>query len=243
MGMSIVEGYHGFHIYNSPITSPSLNMIHPVKFRLPTTSKHALINGSTKKKIRETEPHVHENQLTEEQTRVLKSLGKRRVSSYYVKAIMKDLFSDLNMTDDLMWRVHGKGREEAYGSDDQTMALFIDRGNDWRKNGGSFQTQTCDLALHSWSGQMELELLLANLYGRDSYYVDTTFGAGNWGHKLGLIKVVDAFGFTAPGGSLMVPEEDGVSIHERLDHLGYNVHRCRRGMDISGGGGKRAITQ
>jgi hypothetical protein len=180
-------GCCGLHIQAKLVTNDAADKPHLIiqKFRLPTTSKHALINGSTKKKIRETEPHVHENQLTEEQTRVLKSLGKRRVSSYYVKAIMKDLFSDLNMTDDLMWRVHGKGREEAYGSDDQTMALFIE-GNEWRKNGGSFQTQTCDLALHSWSGQMELELLLANLYGRDSYYVDTTFGAGNWGHKLGL---------------------------------------------------------
>jgi len=64
------------------------------KFTLPVTSKHVIISDEVKKKIRETEAFTHESQLSEEQTRALKTFGKYRQTTFYCKEVEDGLSID-----------------------------------------------------------------------------------------------------------------------------------------------------
>ena len=226
-----VPGCCGIHIGAKLVKKSVYDHAHLVitHFRVPVTSKHIMMSDSAKEQHRSTELFTHESQLTEAQTALLKVCGKRRISTHATKCVMRDVFPGLKMSTDLLWRVRNKGRSEAYGTDDQTMAMFVERGNEWKENGGSFQWFSEGLELQSWSGQNKLEKELMETYGHYSYYVDTTHSASKWDLKLGLVKVVCGLGKTAPAGTLMVPEEDGLSVHQRLLHLGFNspdAHAC-----------------
>ena len=226
-----VPGCCGIHIGAKLVKKSVYDHAHLVitHFRVPVTSKNILMSDSAKEQHRSTELFTHESQLTEAQTALLKVCGKRRISTHATKCVMRDVFPGLKMSTDLLWRVRNKGRSEAYGTDDQTMAMFVERGNEWKENGGSFQWFSEGLELQSWSGQNKLEKELMETYGHYSYYVDTTHSASKWDLKLGLVKVVCGLGKTAPAGTLMVPEEDGLSVHQRLLHLGFNspdAHAC-----------------
>jgi len=69
---------------------------------------------------------------------------------------------------------------------------------------------------------MPLEKEIAEHYACDQYTIDTTFNTTEYDYKTGPLKTPDCFGFTAPSGILSVPQEDGISVDERLDHLEYN---------------------
>ena len=141
------------------------------KFTLPETSKHALVSSEVWEKHRGTVKH--ENELTSQQTATIEALGAARVPSYQMKRTLKFIFPKLVIDDSLMWRLVGKGRREAFGDDNGDMALFIEKGLKWKEAGGRFEVHTSGNTLHSWSGQMADEVILAKQYGGDLVFIDT----------------------------------------------------------------------
>ena len=192
------------------------------KFCFPVTSKHALVSRETRDEL-DHQPLQYESQLSQEQTKILKALGGSRVEVYFVRNIMKTMFPKLDMDEDLLWRVASKGRAEIVGHNDEDMVKFFEKGIEMRNNGGSFQAESSGSQLYAWSGQTPLEKKLAQVYGDDIYFLDTTHKACQFILKTGPLKSVDCFGMNAPIGIFQVPQEDGLSVHDRLTHLGLNA--------------------
>ena len=229
------RGCYGLLLHAKIVTDSISEPIHLVidKFTLPETSKHALVSSEVWEKHRGTVKH--ENELTSQQTATIEALGAARVPSYQMKRTLKFIFPKLVVDDSLMWRLVGKGRREAFGDDNGDMALFIEKGLKWKEAGGRFEVHTSGNTLHSWSGQMADEVILAKQYGGDLVFIDTTFNTCKHILKTGPLATVDCFFRSAPCGILQIEQEVGELVDERLQHLGFNESRTVARTDAGTG--------
>ena len=194
------------------------------EFILPSNSKHLLVSQQARE---ESASKVinNEDMLTPKKVKMLKSMGVCRANEHTVKTAMSTQFEGVKISTSLMHRVMKKGRDEAWGADDEeSMLIFYMEGIkllefDKRYGvAGTFQTTTCPETgkLLSWSEQMPIEVLNAWAYGIDAYWVDTTHNATRFGFKTGPTSVPDWGGLVAPSGIFQVPEEETEAMKTRL---------------------------
>ena len=147
--------------------------------------------------------------LTVDELVLLKSFGAARAKAHIVKTTMDQMFPGRRYDKQLLYRIMAEGRS-SFGDDDGSFILFVERGLEIRREGGTFDIHMCSDTnqVSAWSLQLPISVQLAEAYGDDSYYVDTTHKATKWGFKTGPVSVVDAFGHTAPAGIFQVPEEE-----------------------------------
>lgn len=202
---------------------------------LPTTSRHSIIDAETKHELDGAIKHKAElERLHPGAAKLLKSLGRRRARAHMVRSVMKDTFPDVQISKHLMWGTLKAGRDEAYGKDDDTsMVHFLEMSMKNRSNGGTFAYTMCASTseLVMWTTQCKLELLIAKQYGRDIYFMDTTFNATKFVLKTGPVVSVDCFGLSAPCGLFQVPEEESDAIDQVLTELSLDVKGAGAGTD------------
>jgi hypothetical protein len=186
------------------------------RFNLPPTSNHVLVSEEARAKST-SKVIDNEDQLTPTKTNFLKNLGKNRVASHTVRNMMQDQFNGLQVERNLANRVMRKGRNEAWGvDDDEAMIIFYAEGlklcEEDSKLGiaGKFMTRTDpnNGILVAWLEQTPLEVANARVYGKDAVWVDTTHNATKFNLKTGPVSVADWGGNVAPAGLYMVREEE-----------------------------------
>jgi hypothetical protein len=181
-------------------------------FKLPFTSRHLKVSAE----VWSENDHVimHEDELTPNKMKLLKSLGTSRVPATKAREIMEEQYEGVKVSDQCMYRVFKKGRNEKFGAlDSESMAILFSSGHKLREFNntygveGKFETIFDGVELLAWMEQLPLEVWSARVYGQDAVYCDTTHNATKYKYKTGPIAVVDWGGHTAPAGMLQVPEE------------------------------------
>ena len=167
-------------------------------------------------------------------------MGIHRAKSQTVRNMFVDQFDGTQIGKGLLFRTTKKGRDEAWGADDnESMTIFYASGLKLRefdeKFGvtGKFTTTTCQSTgkLVSWLEQTSLEVLNARTYGKDVSWIDTTHNATKFMLKTGPPSVVDWGGLTAPAGIFQVPEEEIEVCKLMLARLELNVPGASNNTD------------
>ncbi|EJK77728.1 hypothetical protein THAOC_00421, partial [Thalassiosira oceanica] len=195
------------------------------KFSFSALSKHMLVRAEARAAASGDRTVRHEDQLTSAQTNLLNVLGKNRSVAQEARDLFGDLFPDVKLDTNLMNRVMRKGLHDACGKDDdESMTLFVTKLVEWKKDGGFFKIEICPVTgkLLSVACQMKLETALAERYGTQVYFCDTTHNTTKYGLKAGPLGSIDCFGHTPPIGYILVPEESGQVVHDRLTDLKLN---------------------
>ncbi len=229
---STENGCCGFRIVLLLVTDASGESFLEVrKFELPPTSRHLLISHEDREAA-ESKVITNENMLTPRKTKFLKSMGKNRAKGHTVVNMLADQFDGLQVGPDLMYRVMKKGRDEAWGvDDDESMTILYAQGLKLREYNskygvhGKFSVRTCHSSgkLISWLEQTPLEVLNARIYAKDAYWLDTTHNATAHKLKTGPLSCADWGGLTAPSGLIQVPEEEIEVVRDRLILLEHDA--------------------
>ena len=217
------------------------------EFKLPPTSRHLQVSQevwSRANKILK-----HEDELSPQKTKLLKSLGTQRVNYATAKKIMSQQYDGLQVNRQLMNRLMRKGRDENWGKDEsESMMIFYSEGLKLKEVDpifgvpGKFLTKNGDSGeLEAWSQQHPIEVLNARTYGQDVIWSDTTHNATKYSFKTGPIGSVDWGGHTAPVGLLQVPEEEVELLVQQMIHLELDVPNTVHGTD--GGSAWPGVTE
>ena len=205
------------------------------KIAFSALSKHLLVSPEARAAAASGNNKVHhEDQLSIAQKNLLKVLGKNRTVAQEARDLFGDLFPDVKLDTNLMNRVMRKGLAEAYGKDDdESMTLFVEKLVEWKQDGGFFKIEICPVTgrLLSVACQLKLEKALAEQYGSQVYFCDTTHNTTKYGLKAGPLGSIDCFGHTPPIGYILVPEESSEVVHDRLTDLKLNKPGAIAGTD------------
>ena len=181
-----------------------------------------------------------ESELSDDEYTYLFNAGPDRVSLPNVRITMARLFHSNSRTycRNLMNRVMLKGRLAFVGNDTDSMHRFFKHGLGVKAlPGGVFIYEFCSssLKLTRCYIQTPLEGQLANIYGSQLFYLDSTHMTTKYLLRAMLPTSVDCFGLTCPLGVGLVGGEDLDSVTATLIALSLNHQGANCGTDRAPG--------
>ena len=120
----------------------------------------------------------------------------------------------VNIDRNLMNRMLRKVREKYSGKDPDSMAKFIDFGNEVKCLGGIFKYKICPsstkiIQVHM---QQKIEKELVDQYGKHLFFMDTTANTTKYSFRNSPAVGIDCFGKLCLMGTSLIEVEDHTSI-------------------------------